>query len=260
MTRSDRDPKERFRGRVQAYARARPGYPSALVEYLQREAGLTAHHLVADIGAGTGLSSAPFVRLGNRVFAIEPNPQMRRAAGRWLGGFAGFVSLAGSAEATGLPNRSVDWVIAGQAFHWFRTDACLLELRRILRPGGRLALFWNTRREAADPFHEDYERLLRAYGTDYRQVQRRTIDENAVRRLTGGRHQYRRFDNRQSLDLSGFVSRLLSTSYLPGPDDDGCEAMLKAARELFEHHQRGGLVTIKYDTELFFGPLAPADE
>lgn len=260
MTRSNRDPKERFERRVQAYARARPGYPSAMVECLQREAGLAAHHLIADIGAGTGLSSAPFVQLGNHVFAIEPNAQMRRAAGRWLGGYAGFVSLAGSAEATGLPHHSVDWVIAGQAFHWFRSDACLLELRRILRPGGRLALFWNTRREAADPFHQDYEQLLRTYGTDYRQVRRRTIDEKAIRRLTGGRHRYRRFDNRQTLDLSGFISRLRSTSYLPSPDDDACEAMLKAARELFEHHQRDGLVTIEYDTELFFGPLAPADE
>ena len=260
MTRGGRDPRERFKGRGEAYAQARPGYPSALVACLQREGGLGARHVIADIGAGTGLSSAPFVKLGNRVLAIEPNAEMRRIASQWLGGrFPAFVSLAGSAEATGLPARSVDWVMAGQSFHWFQSDAFHREIWRILRARGQLALFWNTRRAAADTFHEAFERFLDAYGTDYHGVHRRTVDEALIGHLTAGRHRYRRFDNHQTLDLSGFLDRLRSMSYLPGPDDDGYAAMLEAAPGLFARHQRGGFVTIEYDTELFFGPVAPAD-
>ena len=135
MTREPRAPTERFTDRVDAYVRYRPDYPSAALLLLEREAGLARGGRVADIGAGTGILSAMLLELGAEVFAVEPNDAMRAAAERRLCGTSGFHAVAGTAEATGLPDQSVDLVTAAQAFHWFDSLRARREFRRIARPG-----------------------------------------------------------------------------------------------------------------------------
>ena len=75
--------------------------------------------VVADVGSGTGLLARVFLGRGHRVYGVEPNAAMRAAAGEDLRGFPAFVSVAGTAEQTTLPDAGVDLVVAGQAFHWF---------------------------------------------------------------------------------------------------------------------------------------------
>src|SRR4051812_43629153 len=164
------NPTERFTDRVEDYVRHRPGYPDAVLTLLAREAGLTPAAVVADVGAGTGISSELFLRFGCTVHAVEPNAAMRQAAEAWLAGRAHYHSHAGTAEATGLPDRSVDYVVAGQAAHWFDLPAAAREFARILRDPGWVVLLWNTRKTDATPFLRAYEALLHRYGTDYRQV------------------------------------------------------------------------------------------
>jgi predicted RNA methylase len=79
------DSRERFSGRVEAYARARPGYPAGLIALLRRESALAPSAAVADVGSGTGILSLPFLRFGNTIFAVEPNARMRAAAEELLG-------------------------------------------------------------------------------------------------------------------------------------------------------------------------------
>src|SRR5262245_10064267 len=110
------DPTERFSNRAENY-RYRPGYPDAVIETLIAEGLLTAASVVADIGSGTGLLTELFLRHGNRVFGVEPNDAMRRAGERLLREYSRFQSVAGQAEATTLAPHSVDWIVAGQAFH-----------------------------------------------------------------------------------------------------------------------------------------------
>ena len=76
------DPTQRFTGRVEDYARYRPGYPPELLDLLQRECGLTKNAVVADVGSGTGISSALFLAAGCTVYGVEPNSAMRAAAER----------------------------------------------------------------------------------------------------------------------------------------------------------------------------------
>src|SRR5215469_3197186 len=111
------DPTRNFAGRVEYYLRYRPTYPPAIMDLLRRDCGLTAEWVVADIGSGPGNLARLFVDRCARVYGVEPNQEMREAGERVLGAFPGFVSVAGAAEATGLPEASVDLVIAGQAFH-----------------------------------------------------------------------------------------------------------------------------------------------
>jgi SAM-dependent methyltransferase len=109
---------------------------------------------MADIGSGTGKLSVLFLDHGNTVCGVEPNDEMRAAAESLLSQHPNFVSVAATAEATGLPDHGFDFVIAGQAFHWFEPAAARREFVRILRPGGCVVLVWNAssnRRGTARP-------------------------------------------------------------------------------------------------------------
>src|SRR5262245_51950923 len=102
------DVTERFSTRVDDYVKYRPSYPSALFDALERECGLTRPSLVADVGSGTGIATAPLLARGHRVYGVEPNAAMRAAAERMLGAEPGFTSVAGRAEATTLGDASVE--------------------------------------------------------------------------------------------------------------------------------------------------------
>src|SRR5262245_563576 len=125
---------ERFTDRVDDYVKYRPTYPRALVDLLERELGMRPEHELADLGSGTGPAAHLFLERGLRVYGVEPNDRMREAGERFLAAFPKFVSAKGSAEDTGLETSSVDFVIAGQAFHWFDPPRARREVARILRP------------------------------------------------------------------------------------------------------------------------------
>src|SRR5689334_15561560 len=130
------DPTLRFSNRVDNYSKYRPTYPSAVLDLLAAECGLTSNALIADIGSGTGLLAELFLTNGNRVVGVEPNREMRAAGERLLANAPGFTSVDGTAEATTLAAGSVDFVTAGQAFHWFDRALARVEFARILKPEG----------------------------------------------------------------------------------------------------------------------------
>src|ERR1700733_9046712 len=96
----------RFSDRVENYVRYRPGYPGEVLRVLKDDCGLTADHVAADIASGTGIWTRVLLENGNRVFGIEPNPEMRQAGERLLADFPRFTSVAGTAEGTTLPDGS----------------------------------------------------------------------------------------------------------------------------------------------------------
>jgi SAM-dependent methyltransferase len=112
------DPTLRFSSRVANYVKYRPRYPQAVLIALQDECQLTAVSPLADVGSGTGFLTELFLQNGNPVYAIEPNDEMRAAGERLLAHYPNFHSVPGRAEAATLPDKSVDFVVAGQAFHW----------------------------------------------------------------------------------------------------------------------------------------------
>ncbi len=249
-------PTERFTNRVADYVRFRPDYPAALVDWLHDEHGVTPNWRVADIGAGTGISSKLFLDAGHAVTAVEPNAAMRAAAEEWLGGDTRFRAVAGSAEATTLPDAGADLVSAAQAFHWFDRQAIRPEWRRILRPGGLVAVYWNSRRLTGSPFLEGYEALLREYGTDYAGVSERYDSDAQIRDWFGaGFRGMARFAHAQRLDFEALRGRLLSSSYAPQAGHARHAAMLDALRALFDTTAVDGRVDFDYDTRIFVGTL-----
>jgi SAM-dependent methyltransferase len=251
------DPTSRFSDRVQDYVRWRPGYPPEVLEALRTDLGLQPAHVVADVGSGTGLFSRLLVENGNVVYGVEPNREMAAVAEADLGGTGRFHSVDGRAEATSLGNGSVDLVTAGQAFHWFKVPESRAEFRRILRPGGGVALVWNLRRLDSTPFLRDYEAFLHRWSNDYEEVSAQYAREESLRGLFGETGwTERRFDSAQHFDFEGLRGRLLSSSYTPKEGDPRREAMLAALPAVFEPHARDGRVAFEYDTRVFLGRLA----
>lgn len=251
---SELDPTQRFTSRADNYARYRPGYPQEVIELLRAECGLTHQSAVADVGSGTGILTALFLDNGNQVYAVEPNAAMRAAAEAALAGRPGFTSINGRAEATTLPDASVDLVAAGQAFHWFDAAASRMEFGRILRPGGFVALIWNARAYRDDPLMADYERVLGEYGMGYNTVRHRAHAGQMEALFVNG-HETRTFTHTRPLTYEMFWGGFLSSSYAPLPGDPRHEPVRAALSQVFEAHQRGGWVTFLYETEVHFGQL-----
>jgi SAM-dependent methyltransferase len=250
------DPTRRFSNRVEDYIKYRPDYPRSLVTLLEDECGLTRESVVADVGSGTGILSELFLREGVRVCGVEPNREMREAGERLLARYENFLSVDGRAEETTLEGSSVDFVTAGQAFHWFDPAAARREFRRILKGGGWAVLVWNDRRTQGTPLLEEYERLLLEYGTDYREISSKWAAEENIRTLFGpSAFREATFDNEQVVDFDGLRGRLTSASYAPLPGHPNHEPMMRELAAVFERHQRDGRVRVVYDTKVFYGQL-----
>lgn len=244
----------RFSDRVDDYVRFRPDYPPALLEWLQRKQCVDASWRVADVGAGTGISSKMFLDAGYQVTAVEPNAPMRSAAMRWLRDYPRFDAIDGRADATGLADASVDLVTVAQAFHWFDEAAARREFARVLRPGGLVAIWWNSRRLSGTRFLEGYEALLKAFGTDYSSVAERYADDARMRDWFGaGFRGAVSFTHGQQLDFDALRGRLMSSSYAPQAGHPRHLPMLQALRELFDDCAEHGTISFDYDTRIFAG-------
>lgn len=252
----EHDPTRRFSNRAADYVRYRPGYPPKLLDILRREAGLNATSAVADIGSGTGILCRMLLENGNLVYGVEPNEAMRAAAEQQLAGHANFHSISGTAEATTLPDRSVDLITAAQAFHWFDAERARSEFARILKPGGAVAIVWNERRTESTPFLRDYEQLIRKHATDYDRVRHENITPELLAAFFApAGFRLRVLDNAQELELEGISGRASSSSYLPAVGQPGHDAMLEDLALLFQAHQVEGRVRLEYDTRIYTGRL-----
>ncbi|MGH9717112.1 MAG: class I SAM-dependent methyltransferase [Candidatus Acidiferrales bacterium] len=261
---SSTDSKERFSNRVADYVRYRPGYPRAILDPLREECGLTAQSIIADVGSGTGLLSRLFLDNGNVVYGVEPNAEMRAAGEQFLSSYPEFHSVAASAESTTLPDASIDFVVAGQAFHWFDPRAARVEFARILsfdnrpnrRPSGWVAVIWNERRIETSALLRAYEELLRKFSTDYAKVSAQYPEDQRMAEFLGpGELRQRQFPNEQIFDFEGLRGRLLSSSYSPPKGHPNHEPMLAELRRIFDAHNQSGRVRIEYTTHLYYGQL-----
>lgn len=244
-------PTQRFSSRVEDYARSRPGYPAGLPALLTQEAACSVAMSIADIGSGTGILSEQLLRNGNVVFGIEPNDNMRQSAERRLVQFPGFHSINGTAEATTLAAHSVDGITVAQAFHWFDGLQAVAEFRRILKPGGFVALIWNVRDTTASPFMADYERIVHTHGSEFARSNKEIVSAERLRELFGPTLAEHVLPNFQDLDWPGLRGRVLSASYMPLKGQPGYEPMVADLQAAFARSQLGGHVRMIYNTRVY---------
>ncbi|WP_238653141.1 class I SAM-dependent methyltransferase [Paenibacillus piscarius] len=247
---------ERFSNRVDSYVKYRPSYPSEAVDYLYNDIGLRPNSKIADIGSGTGSLSKLLLERGSEVIAVEPNQAMREAAEQRLASHPNFQSRSGSAEATGLPDQSVEFIVCAQAFHWFDQAAAQTEFRRILQPGGKVILLWNSRLTHGTSFREEYDQLLLTYGTDYAQVNHKNISEAMLVAFFKENTMHKsQFEMTQEFDFAGLRGRLLSSSYCPVPGHPNYNPMMTELQNIFDRHNQDGMVPFEYETEIYWGEV-----
>ena len=246
---------DRFSSRVENYAKFRPGYPPGILDVLKSDCGLTKESVIADVGSGTGLLSQVFLKNGNVVFGIEPNQLMRAKANDLLKEYANFRSVAATAETTTLPDGSVDFITAGQAFHWFDREAAKQEFIRILKPKGWVVLVWNARRLDETAFLRDYEGLLLRYSPDYPVVRHENVDEGIAGFFAPEAMKLVSLENSQRFDFEALKGRLCSSSYAPEPGNSNFELMLRELQDIFNAYNENGVVDFDYDTRIYYGHL-----
>ncbi len=236
----ERNATTRFSDRAGPYSRHRPGYPREALDTLFEGLGDPAQLHVADVGAGTGISTRLLADRVARVIAIEPNAQMRERATplenvEWRDG---------TAEHTDLPDRCVDIAAAFQAFHWFDARAAFNEFTRIARR--RIAVL-QYERDESQAFSASYGAIVRRYAIDDTEALRmRTLDRFAS--LAGSALQRGEVPFVQSLSAEGVLGRAASSSYLPqnGPQAEAMGAEIRAIFDRFQHEGQVEMAMVVY--------------
>jgi SAM-dependent methyltransferase len=228
-----------FAGVAAAYERARPGYPDDAVRWLVGEAPAD----VVDLGAGTGKLTRSLVAAGHRVTAVEPLPEM---IAHLRSALPEIDVVTAGAEAIPLPAASADVVVVAQAFHWFEHEPALREIARVLRPGGRIALVWNTRDESEPWVKTLSDAALGRETIDDRDAIEPIDDSglfDAVERAS--------FRHVQELDLGTLLDLVRSRSYCAVLTPAEQAPVLGRVEHIFTEHARDGRAELPYLTECF---------
>ena len=232
---------------AEMYERGRPDYPAAAIELLVERLGLRPGRAVVDLAAGTGKLTRLLIPSGAEVIAVEPIAQMRAL-------IEGARVVDGTAEAIPLADESVDAVTVAQAFHWFRAEDALPEIRRVLRTGGGLALIWNTRDEK-DPVQAAISEILGPLGRDTPRRQKRDWREVLDGSGLFAPCEAATFDHAQELDEDGLVERFCSISFVASAPREVCADVEGRVRVVAREH--GTPVRLPYITELYLA-FAPS--
>jgi ubiquinone/menaquinone biosynthesis C-methylase UbiE len=246
------DPLKRFSSRAALYAN-RARYPDGLKEYLRGGCGFTPGLEIADVGAGTGFLTAVLLEIGCRVYAVEPNAEMRSIAEESFRGDTRFISLDGQAEHLPLPDASVDAVTVGQALHWFRIEETRTEFLRVLRPGGWAVIVDSRPREDASLLMQACRDLQQKYFTDMGKAVE--PPPRVVKLFEGVEMCNERIPFVFSCMEQVFRDGTLSSSLAPAPGSPAWQQSIEALHDLFVNFQQDGKVELLFETVVYCGRL-----
>jgi SAM-dependent methyltransferase len=195
---------------VDAYDAGRPSYPDAVYDAIERLARPLSGASVVEIGAGTGIATCGLRTRGARVLAVDIGPGMLR---RLRARLPDQPAVVARAEQLPVPAAAVDLVCAAQAWHWVHPDTGAIEVKRVLRPGGALAVWWNNVSAAGARWYDDQQRRLEAMSPGYRRDYRDPIDDDPLYRHFA---QVDVFTSRwaRTLGIDDYLTWLQSKSYV----------------------------------------------
>lgn len=247
--------KEFFSGRAKDYDAGRPSYSQLLIESLYNDVGFTPESVIADIGSGTGKFAKQLLEKGSSVICVEPNGDMGRIARRVLSAYAKASFTDGDASDTKIQSAAVDFITAAQAFHWFDVDGFKNEGRRILKPGGKVVLVWNSRDETAEISAE-----LRAVFSEHcprfaGQSGGMKKDDEKIIRFFDGKYTVTEFNNPIAFDRSRFIARSLSASYSIKEGEPGFESYISRLNDFFDKHVKDGILTMPNKSVAYIGRI-----
>lgn len=243
----------RFDGKGEIYAKARPKYAIELFDYIKNTLHIREYGVFADIGSGTGIFSEHLLNNGYRVYAVEPNADMRKKAEEKLSEHDGFTSVDGADNNTTLAERSVECVTVAQAFHWFDEEAFRTECRRILKPNGKVIIIYNSRDEDAE-CNKALAEHHRKYCPEFQGFAKGMNDEKCCA-FFDGRCEVFCADNSQIYDRQGYINRVLSSSYSLHEGDERYAEYLADINRLFDTFSNHGSIIVPMHTVAYIGTV-----
>ncbi|BBB89591.1 MAG TPA: class I SAM-dependent methyltransferase [Methylomusa anaerophila] len=246
------DSKMRFSGRVDNYVKYRPAYAREFIDYLVKDVGVSSGAVVADVGAGTGIFTKQLADKVKTIYAVEPNANMRAACIDYCQGYDSVLAVNGSAEDTALPDQSVDFITAAQAFHWFDADKTKKEFQRIVKPNGKVILVWNTR-DSSNNFIKEHNELCSKLCPDYKGISENAEKCNAFFRK--GQYDYRIFENNSILSLESYIGNTLSASYALNKKDKNFRTFIDSLTAVFEKYSINGKILLLNNTHSYVGEV-----
>ncbi|MDX3119747.1 MULTISPECIES: class I SAM-dependent methyltransferase [Streptomyces] len=244
-----------FNSAAAQYAANRPSYPSALLDAIEELAGRPlAGARVADVGAGTGISTALLHARGADVVAVEPGEGMAAQFRRVL---PEVTVVRGDGNHLPLADHSLDFLTYAQSWHWTDPARAVPEALRVLRPGGALALWWNTDAPDVPWLAEQGRRIAQVFGEGVpvadRNVSARAVDPSG--RLDLVRREVR-WSRRVPVDTH--LANIGSHSIFLVQGEETTAAFLAEEREHLMRAFPEGLVEEVYDVVLLLATNAGA--
>ena len=239
-----------FSSAADVYERGRPGYAPEAVAWVCERLGIGPGRTVLDLAAGTGKLTRDLVPSGASVIAVEPLDEMREHLERVS---PEVEALKGTAEEIPLPDTSVDAIVCAQAFHWFDLERALSEIHRVLRPGGGIALLYNSR-DLDDRVQKTLDDLLEPYrGTIAPQWA--TSEEfhlAATDFFAAGEH--RAWRSEQPVSLDGLLETAASRSYVASLDEQARAELLDRIRTEFADEPEP--IVLRYQVDVYVADRA----
>lgn len=215
-----------------AYERGRPDFPPDAITFLVDTLEIKGESTVVDLGAGNGKLTRILAQADPNLVAIEPVDGMIKKFKSFLPAVS---ILKGTAESIPLPDGDADVVVVGQAFHWFKGEAALPEIHRVLRPEGRLGLIWNVRDESLDwvaglsRIINEFKGNAPRYGSfEWKKAFDRTTLFTPLEKKT--------FNFIQKGGMDMVLDRVQSVSFISALPDKDREGVLNRVRELLASH------------------------
>lgn len=216
-----------FTGKAEAYVLGRPGYPIAAIDAIKKL--IPVDKVIADIGAGTGKFTVELAKLGNSIYAIEPNNDMRKQLTNVLAEYNNVKIIDGMAEATSIDNNCIDVITIAHALHWFDLNTFGLECRRILRPGGQIIVIYNhiPGKQMSDRYRQTVNRFLSCPGI-------------------------MQFPNQMEYTLEKWLAYIASQEDYPQPGEKGYEKHMTDIKNDFIRESKNGLMRIDRLTVVYY--------
>lgn len=243
-----------FTDRASDYSEGRPLYAEKFMKELSDRFGAGEGTVAVDIGSGTGKFASQLLKLGCRVYGVEPNRDMRLEAEKLLGVNPAFSSVEGSASSLNLPSCSCDFITAAQAFHWFNPLEFRAECSRVLKPGGYVFLIWNMRDMNAEVNRKSFE-IYKKYCPQFKGfaggIQR---NDERIRQFFP-EYEVLCYDHPLYFTKEKFIKRSLSGSYSLKESDDFYTEYIQKLERLFETYSESGTLEMPNQTMVYVGTL-----
>jgi ubiquinone/menaquinone biosynthesis C-methylase UbiE len=238
--------------KAEKYSKYRWDYAADAIDKIFETTQLSVNSSIADIGAGTGILTKHLAHRAGRVYAIEPNTEMRQILARKLAGTPSVSVMDSCAEATGLPEKSVDVITVAQAIHWFDPEPARNEMRRILKDYGWLVLLRNYGTD--EGLNQAVGGLMtEEYGANFSATDKKPKERPVGYFFGNENYQTIHFPFQFNQYWEEFIGSLLSASYTPDEDNPLFEKFKNTARDIFDSYCNEGLLLVHGTTEMIIG-------